>query len=112
MTMEKLIITLEGEIIDETILDPKKEFILGRGDQCDIRLSHSKISRQHAKVYFEDNVWKCKIISKFGKITLKGHDIDSLDLVPDLKFTIDPFDLYLKSDDKDQVVSTEGKTQV
>ena len=46
-----------GMIISETDLDKDKVYIVGRDKNCHIRLTKDFISREHAKVFFEDEKW-------------------------------------------------------
>ncbi len=92
--MTKLAITLEGETIAEYILKTDKEYLLGRASQCDILLIHPKISRQHARLYFDGTKWNCEVISKFGLIKINGRSSNSLELQDEMHFELPPYEVH------------------
>lgn len=53
----KIVIRHEGNIIAEKILEQGNEYVIGRGQECDIRLLQQYISRHHARLYSSDNKW-------------------------------------------------------
>lgn len=47
--MDKLLILLKGEVVDELVLD-KGKLVLGRESSCDLQLDDSSVSRRHVKL--------------------------------------------------------------
>lgn len=91
--MAKLTIYQNGAMLLERDLDPASQYILGRSSQCDIVLNHPEISRQHLKIYFEDQKWKAQVVSKFGKISIRGMEVEDFELEDGLHFQIPPFEI-------------------
>jgi S1-C subfamily serine protease len=52
-----LIIRYLGSVIIDKNLIVGKEYLLGRGEDCDIHLGKDFISRKHAKIYFSEGSW-------------------------------------------------------
>jgi pSer/pThr/pTyr-binding forkhead associated (FHA) protein/tetratricopeptide (TPR) repeat protein len=90
--MAKLTIYLEGQVVSETVLETGKEYVLGRGTQCDIILSHPKISRQHASLGFDGQNWNCLVLSKFGHLLVNGAPVETFSLTDGSNFSIPPFE--------------------
>lgn len=44
-------------VADFDLADTDREYVVGRADDCDIRLTKDFISRRHGKFYFEDSQW-------------------------------------------------------
>lgn len=115
--MAKLVISLDGGQITEYNLDIEKEYLLGRGTQCDILLPHPKVSRQHARIYFDGKNWNCKVVSKFGFITVNGHNNSEISLVDGVHFGIPPYDIKFFALEKvmtptetSQIIDIDDKT--
>lgn len=54
----KIIIRYLGTITHEVNLDPKKsEYIIGRAQESDIRITKDFISRKHGKIFYQDGQW-------------------------------------------------------
>ncbi len=98
--MAKLIVSLDGGLITECYLDIEREYLLGRGSQCEILLAHPKVSRQHARIYFDGKNWNCKIISKFGFLTFNGHNNSEISLVDGVHFGIPPYEIKFLVEEK------------
>ena len=47
--MDKLLVLLKGELIDELLLD-KGKIVLGRDSSCDLQLNDASVSRQHVRL--------------------------------------------------------------
>jgi len=52
----RFVIRYLGIVVFEQDLSPG-EYVIGRSSDCDIRLAQDFISRQHGKLYFEDDAW-------------------------------------------------------
>tara|TARA_R110002072_G_scaffold534_1_gene3438 strand:+ start:49446 stop:51776 length:2331 start_codon:yes stop_codon:yes gene_type:complete len=48
-------------------------FFLGRGDDCHIQLDDMQISREHAKLTFNDNSWTIEKLSEFKEMSINGN---------------------------------------
>jgi len=94
--MLKLILFQNGTKQSEIELSPDREYILGRAPTCDLVLNSTEISRQHAKLIFENDVWKIKVLSRFGKIHVSGNPIEEVTLAAGSTFSIHPFELQLQ----------------
>lgn len=61
MGLMKWIIRFHGALVTQINLDPegsgKSEYLLGRAPENDVPLHFDFVSRQHARVYFEDGSW-------------------------------------------------------
>ncbi|MDZ4678776.1 MAG: FHA domain-containing protein [Oligoflexia bacterium] len=102
--MAKLNVFLNGTLQFSKDLDTDQEYVLGRGSQCDICLDHAEVSRQHAKLKFDGNNWNIEVLSRFGRLMVNGHPIESVSLTSGAQFTISPFEF--KFDDKEVVDKT------
>jgi len=52
----RFVVRYLGIVVFERDLSPG-EYVIGRSPECDIRLAQDFISRQHGKLYFEDDAW-------------------------------------------------------
>jgi pSer/pThr/pTyr-binding forkhead associated (FHA) protein len=98
--MARLVVSLEGGHITEYDLDIEKEYLLGRGTQCDILLPHPKVSRQHARIFYDGKHWNCKVVSKFGFLTVNGHNSSEISLVEGVHFGIPPYEIRFHAQEK------------
>lgn len=53
----KLIPTVGLEGQDEVLLSPSQAITLGRGESCGVRLMHSKVSRTHCRIVYENGFY-------------------------------------------------------
>lgn len=53
----RLVPVVGGEGMDVVPLEPEQPVVLGRGDACNVRLSHSKVSRLHCSITYENNFY-------------------------------------------------------
>lgn len=91
--MPRLKILLRGAQISDIGLNPDREYVGGRKENCDIRLQAEKgISREHFKVKFEDGQWTVASLSRFGEIYSQGQRVETFQLEHGLTFQIPPYD--------------------
>jgi pSer/pThr/pTyr-binding forkhead associated (FHA) protein len=91
--MPRLKILLRGAQISDIGLNPDREYIGGRKENCDIRLQAEKgISREHFKVKFEDGRWVISALSRFGEIYSQGQRVESFPLEHGQTFQVPPYD--------------------
>src|SRR5947207_14972550 len=93
-----------GTKISECTLDPMKEYILGRGNRCDVVLDHLEVSRQHAKLVFNGQSWDVSGLSKFGRLSVNGHTVETINLAHGNNFSIAPFEI--------RFLEAEGRTTI
>ncbi|MGE0633643.1 MAG: FHA domain-containing protein [Pseudobdellovibrionaceae bacterium] len=86
-------IRLFGNTVTEIELDSAKEYVAGRGDNCDIPLQPEKgISRQHFKILSRGDSWHVEVLSKFGDVFSNGEKVMSLELKPGEVFQVPPYE--------------------
>ncbi len=91
--MFKLIVRFESKVIQELELDPSREYLAGRDENCQIPLKgKSGISRQHFKVYFNGSQWQVDVISKFGHLNYQAQEVNTIILESGNSFSLAPFD--------------------
>jgi pSer/pThr/pTyr-binding forkhead associated (FHA) protein len=69
----KIKILHNGIETEEFQLVEGQEYIIGRDDACDLQLLDAKISRKHARIYFEET-WKVELLSQVGQIYINGQN--------------------------------------
>lgn len=72
--MEKLVILLNKEIVNELILD-KAEFVLGRDSNNDFQLTDSSVSRRHVKLTRIMNDYLAEDLGSTNGTTLNGNPV-------------------------------------
>jgi len=102
--MAKILVFLNGTKITERDLDPSRDYVIGRASTCDIVLDNNELSRQHAKISLVDQVWTCRVLSKYGSLVVNGVGVESLNLVDGGQFHIPPFEIKFQ---EEQGVSSE-----
>jgi pSer/pThr/pTyr-binding forkhead associated (FHA) protein len=96
--MKKLKALLNGRVVSELHLEENHSYIIGRDKSADIVLDPIEgISRRHIKVYFKENSWHLKVISKFGNVLFEGEIIDELLLDVSLSFNIPPYEFNFET---------------
>lgn len=58
--------------IAECDMHTDQEIIIGRGEDCNITINDTLISRKHLRLFFENNSWNIECLSRFSQ--LKGND--------------------------------------
>jgi len=64
--MATLKVLLDGREIYNLPLARGREYIIGRGNNCDVVLNKSSISRQHMKVFFDGKSWQIELMSTYA----------------------------------------------
>ncbi len=111
--MPRLKISLRGAQISDIGLNPDREYIGGRKENCDIRLQAEKgISREHFKVKFEDNHWVVASLSRFGEIYSQGQRIETFKLEHGLTFQIPPYDFQFSDVPESHIASDQPAPEI
>ncbi|MEO0336733.1 MAG: FHA domain-containing protein, partial [Pseudomonadota bacterium] len=83
-----LIIRYLGSVIVDKNLIVGKEYLMGRGEDCDIHLGKDFISRTHAKIYFSEGSWWYQDLRThnphYRKDPIEIHDDEHIDLENDI----------------------------
>ncbi|MCP4912669.1 MAG: FHA domain-containing protein [Oligoflexia bacterium] len=66
-------------------------FFIGRGDDCHVQLDDMQISREHAKITFNDNAWTLEKLSEFKEMSVNGSTAQSVVLKNGDTIAIGPF---------------------
>jgi pSer/pThr/pTyr-binding forkhead associated (FHA) protein len=118
--MMRLKVSLQNQIIKEVTLSQGREYLAGRGENCDVILQGDKgISREHFKLLFEGGSWNIKVLSRFGEVYLAGKKIQESALSPNTVFQLAQYtfelinepDFNLK-DEENALNSLDDKTVV
>jgi pSer/pThr/pTyr-binding forkhead associated (FHA) protein len=109
-----LIVKNQGQVIQKASLEKGKEYIIGRAENCDIRLPDEPgISRQHLKVISLPQKWIVEMLSKYGALYQDDEKLGSLELSNGSRFQVPPFDFeFLEAAEDDLRSDTDEKTQV
>lgn len=99
----KIIARRSGELFATADI-PGDTFYLGRSRQNDLTLANPKISRRHAKIYFEDGQWFLEDLRSDNGTRFKGERIFKTNIRSGDRFFIGPFELEFVANlpDKDQ----------
>jgi pSer/pThr/pTyr-binding forkhead associated (FHA) protein/tetratricopeptide (TPR) repeat protein len=93
--MAQLRVSLHGNVLLELNLQPGQEYFAGRGAQCQIILAHERgISRQHLRIFEQNDAWCVQLISKYGGILYQGQNVQELSLQGEIQFGIPPYEFY------------------
>ncbi|MFK8138242.1 MAG: FHA domain-containing protein [Bdellovibrionales bacterium] len=108
--MMKLKIFLHADMVQDLTLLINKQYVIGRNSECDIVLDDPKVSRQHAKIYFDGSQWNMELISRFGKLKKEGFDVESTKIADEDEFSISTFKLiFIKSEDSQYGSSSQSQ---
>jgi FHA domain len=111
--MPRLKISLRGAQISDIGLQPDREYIGGRKENCDIRLQAEKgISREHFKVKFEDNHWTISSLSRFGEIYSQGQRVENFTLEHGLTFQIPPYEFQFSDVPESHIASDQPVPEI
>lgn len=91
--MAKLIVKKQGKVIYQTELVKGQEYFAGRSKNCDIVLDNEKgISRQHVKIYFDNNTWVAELTAKYGSLIIDGESKELIQLQNNVAFLMPPYE--------------------
>ncbi|HEX4923300.1 MAG TPA: FHA domain-containing protein [Bdellovibrionales bacterium] len=93
----------EGKELQKLTIESGREYIAGRADSCDIRLTDSAISRQHLRIFEENGQWKAQITSRFGQISHLGALHQTLDLEDGIRFYTGDFEFRFEMESQSVV---------
>lgn len=109
--MLKIKIRKHGSDFKELLLEPGREYIVGRGLTCDVVLDDLPgISRQHFKLHFADETWQVQVLSKFGNLTKDGQPATGFNLGVHDAFKLSPYDFVALEDSHQEDVQPEPQT--
>lgn len=82
-------------------------FFIGRGDDCHVQLDDMQISREHAKITFNDNAWTLEKLSEFKEMSVNGSSAQNVVLKNGDTIAIGPFLLTTEIEvmDEDAIAS-------
>ena len=86
-------------------------YYIGRSSECHIAIEDYNISRQHALLFFEDQVWKIKKISESSEVIVNGQAVDELAISQDDKVTIGVFDLNFDFSDTQTIYTNKDQKE-
>ncbi len=101
--MPILVVFFQGKEYKRLVLEPDREYFIGRDPKSDIFLETEKgISRQHLKLSFINDQWLIKVVSKYGNLIYEGDTIEELLLDVDSRFSVSPyeFQFYISGEAK------------
>jgi pSer/pThr/pTyr-binding forkhead associated (FHA) protein len=106
----KLVLSLNGEVISETLLQQNRDYIAGRGDGNDIQLQRFPgISRRHFRLFFENNQWQVEVVSRVENVFLNGAPVAHLDLADNSVFTLGPYQFQVVSEGAQVLAEAVGQ---
>lgn len=73
-----------GSSSDEPV-NFSRDFIIGRGEDCDLRIQSEYVSRQHAKVSFQNGDWWIEDLGSSNGIFVDGQQVKAAPVRPTLE---------------------------
>jgi signal transduction histidine kinase len=97
--MAKMKLIISGpEKTKEMLLDPKG-VTLGRGENCDVVLDHTGVSRVHARIYQDPfGRWIAEDLDSSNGVLIEGRRIKAHAVLPNQQISIRPFTLSLSQE--------------
>lgn len=87
-------------------------FFIGRDENCRIHLDDMKVSREHAKLNYKDQVWSIELCSSLSSMSLNGMPCNKSNLTNGDLITIGPFTLSVIGDasvvNEDKVIEDDS----
>ncbi|MGB5332365.1 MAG: FHA domain-containing protein [Woeseiaceae bacterium] len=84
----------DGEIEQVmNLADAPSRIMIGRGEDCELRLDSKFVSRHHALIFCTNSVVSIEDLNSFNGTVVNSRKISRCDLYPDDKVTIGDFDL-------------------
>ncbi|MGZ3775264.1 MAG: FHA domain-containing protein [Pseudobdellovibrionaceae bacterium] len=91
--MSRLKVRLRGKLIYDINLNPEHSYVAGRKEDCDIVLQAEKgISREHFKLFFENDGWHVQVVSRYGEVIYNGQMAQQFTLESGSQFSIPPYE--------------------
>lgn len=91
--MAHLRVRLRGKLVYDVNLNPEQSYVAGRKEDCDIVLQPEKgISREHFKIFFDNNAWNVQVVSRYGEVTYNGQNVQQFSLEHGGQFSIPPYE--------------------
>jgi len=92
-----------------------RTFFVGRADSCQIVLEDKQVSREHARIFYENGQWSIAKASEFNTLSVNGNFSDGTSLKSGDLISIGPFTLNITQvssinedfDNEDELVSSE-----
>jgi signal transduction histidine kinase len=107
MAETKLIIS-EPDETREVLLDPKGA-TLGRGENCDVILDHSTVSRLHARIYQDPfGRWIVEDLGSHNGVLVDGQRVKAHVVWPGQKIGISHFTMSLSEESGEETVPTSA----
>jgi len=78
-------------------------FFVGRGDDCQIQLEDKQISREHAKIKYEQGNWSIEKVSSFNTLSLNGSFCNQSPLRNGDLISIGPFTINVEINDSELI---------
>lgn len=108
--MLKLKVRKHGSDYQELLLEPGREYFVGRAPNSDVVLDDLPgISRQHFKIQFVDECWQIQVMSKFGNLTKDGEPTNLFNIDFQDAFKLSPYD-FIVLQDNEQLDVQEAQT--
>ncbi|HJP23106.1 MAG: FHA domain-containing protein [Alphaproteobacteria bacterium] len=74
---------LEGEDeLQEIVLEPGQDYVVGRGETCTVPINSRKLSRQHLRLYPGDDQWGVEDLNSTNGIYVNGQRVNDSWLTP------------------------------
>jgi len=97
--MAKIRVLLHGNLAAELNLVSGQEYFAGRGSNCQIILANERgISRQHVKIFEQNNLWCVQLTSKYGGLVYNGQTTEFLELSGSTQFSVPPYEFIYEED--------------
>ena len=93
-----------------TITLNKSEFCIGRSSEADIHIDDNRISRKHAKLYFESGCWWLQDLDSSNGIYVEGRRVKKAKIVAEGRFKIGSVMFTLQGKDGSPKVTKTEKT--
>ncbi len=97
--MARIRVKYKSVVVSDMPLSTEKEYIVGKKDNCDIKLLSEKgISREHLRLKWNGQNWEMETLSKYGEVLAKGERVERLLLQHSESFAVPPYEFeYLET---------------
>lgn len=118
MSQVKLTVLKSNQLIAEYDFSKEKELsqiLIGRAPQCHVLIDHPQISREHARLSYQNNHWFVENLNEYSPLILNGLPVEKSELNSADLLQIPPFTLSLQiNSNSEQTTSLplEEKTEV
>jgi two-component system cell cycle response regulator len=88
--MELHVLNRDGTLLRAFALGDNKEVIVGRDENCDIRILAKSVSREHCAIEQDGDEFTLRDLGSSGGTFLKGNRVDKVKLADGMEIGVGP----------------------